>query len=95
MRRLAVVPALLLAGIVLGGCSTGAPPGVLPRDNLPPPPSVSGKATGRSTAVRQSNADSQRGAISVPSRAEAPRPSSSPAIEPVMTPSGAGAGFRF
>lgn len=94
MRILAAAPALLLMGFVLGGCNTGTPPGVLPRDPLPPPPSVSGKATSRGTAIQQSSTKTRRGSISVPDRVETPRPSS-PSIEPVMTPSGAGAGFRF
>lgn len=94
MRILATVPALLVAALALGGCNTGAPQGVLPRDPLPPPPSVSGKTASRGTAVRQSSTNGPRSTISIPDRAETPRPSS-PTIEPVMTPSGAGAGFRF
>ncbi|MCB5176066.1 MULTISPECIES: hypothetical protein [Microvirga] len=96
MRHLAPIPALVLVGGLLGGCNTGAPQGVLPRDPLPPPPSLNASAS-RQTATataREAGPGVRRRAISVPDRIETPRPSS-PSVEPVMTPSGAGAGFRF
>jgi hypothetical protein len=94
MRILAAIPCLVFVGAILGGCNTGAPQGVLPRDPVPPPPSLSGATPRQTSAARQSGAPAQRRAIDVPDRIETPRPAS-PAVEPVMTPSGAGAGFRF
>ena len=92
MRLPIVVPALALCGLVLAGCSTSATPeGVLPRDPVPPPPSMTGQAAGRSAAAERPDPAVQRRALAVPDRASTPRPS----IEPVMTGSGAGAGFRF
>jgi hypothetical protein len=95
MRILAAIPILVLVGAGLGGCNTGAPQGVLPREPVPPPPSFNSETPRRRTATAQESGPSvQRRAISVPERLETPRPSS-PAIAPVMTPNGAGAGFRF
>jgi hypothetical protein len=94
MRILAAISFLTLVGAALGGCNTGAPQGVLPREPVPPPPSLSGNAPRQSMASQQSSASVRRRAIDVPDRIETPRPSS-PTVEPVMTPSGAGAGFRF
>lgn len=94
MRMKASIPVLVLAGLALAGCNTGAPEGVLPRDPLPPPPSLGGNASRQSASAEQPDATVRRRAISVPARVETPRPQS-PSVEPVMTPSGAGAGFRF
>ncbi|AWM86761.1 hypothetical protein [Microvirga sp. 17 mud 1-3] len=94
MRILASLPVLLIACGTLAACNTGAPQGVLPRTPVPPPPSVAGGATKGTAATRQTNAQVQRRSIDVPDRLEAPRPSS-PAVEPVMTGRGVGAGFRF
>ncbi len=95
MRIVAAIPGLLIIGTVLSGCNTGAPQGVLPRDPLPPPPSLSGAAPRPSATAQRSRAPAQqRPAIDVPDRIETPRPAA-PQVEPVMTPSGAGAGFRF
>jgi hypothetical protein len=94
MRILAAIPVLVLVGAGLGGCNTGAPQGVLPREPVPPPPSFNSEAPRRTAATQESSPSVQRRAISVPERLETPRPSS-PVIAPVMTPSGAGAGFRF
>ena len=94
MRMKASIPVLVLAGLALAGCNTGAPEGVLPRDPLPPPPSVSGNVPRQMVTAERPDAAVRRRAISVPDRVETPRPQS-PAVEPVMTPSGAGAGFRF
>lgn len=95
MRILAVMSVLASTAVVLGGCNTGAPQGVLPRDPLPPPPSLSGEVTRRpSASAEQPDPAVRRRAIGVPDRVETPRPSS-PTVEPVMTGRGAGAGFRF
>jgi hypothetical protein len=94
MRILASLPVLLLVSGTLAACNTGAPQGVLPRTPVPPPPSVAGKPTKDSAAARQANARVQRRSIDVPDRLDAPQPSS-PAVEPVMTGRGVGAGFRF
>lgn len=94
MRIRMAVPILVFVGAALGGCNTGAPQGVLPRDPVPPPPSLRGDTAPRQPAERRSAAPVQRQAIDVPDRIETPRPST-PAIQPVMTPGGAGAGFRF
>jgi hypothetical protein len=94
MRISTAIPCLVFVGTLLGGCNTGAPQGVLPRDPLPPPPSLSGDTARQPTAARQSTASAQRRAIDVPDRIETPSPAS-PTVQPVMTPSGAGAGFRF
>ncbi len=74
MRLIITVPALLLAGFALGGCvvATG-PVGVLPRDPVPPPPSVSGQAPEGSAARQAASATAQRRTLSVPNRAAAPR----------------------
>jgi len=94
MRIRAAIPVLALIGTALAGCNTGAPQGVLPREPVPPPPSLRGDAPRQSTGPRVSRPVVQRRAIDVPDRIETPRPSS-PTVEPVMTRSGAGAGFRF
>jgi len=95
MRIKASIPVLVLAGLVLAGCNTGAPEGVLPRDPVPPPPSLSGNASRQSASAERPDATVRRRAISVPDRIGTPQPQSSPAVQPIMTPSGAGAGFRF
>lgn len=93
MRILASLPALLLLSGMLAACNTGAPQGVLPRTPVPPPPSVGSNAKA-TTASRQASTAAQRRSLDVPDRLEPPRPSA-PAIEPVMTGRGMGAGFRF
>ncbi|EIM28352.1 hypothetical protein MicloDRAFT_00049350 [Microvirga lotononidis] len=75
MRYFVSVSAILLAGFVLSGCAgSAAPMGVLPRDPVPPPPSVSGGALRPSAAAPQSGPTSQRRALSVPGQASTPRP---------------------
>jgi hypothetical protein len=73
MRTIVTVSALLLAGFTLGGCvaSTG-PVGVLPRDPVPPPPSVSGQAP-RGAASQRAGTTVQRRTLSVPGQAASPR----------------------
>ncbi|MBZ6074693.1 hypothetical protein [Microvirga puerhi] len=97
MRILASIPAILLLSGTLAACSTNAAPqGVLPRTPVPPPPSVTGN--NKATSARQTAAETRRRSIDVPDRLDTPSPAapaSSPAIEPVMTGRGVGAGFRF
>ncbi|MBB3020747.1 hypothetical protein FHR70_003833 [Microvirga lupini] len=71
--RIITVPALILAGFTLGGCvaSTG-PVGVLPRDPVPPPPSVSGQAPRGNATSQSARTTVQRRTLSVPGQA-APR----------------------
>lgn len=94
MRVLTAIPALFLTGAALGGCSTSAPPGVLPRDPVPPPPSLTGSIPKRTATAERASPSVQRRALSVPERIVTPRPASI-RVEPVTTGSGAGAGFRF
>ncbi len=76
MRILTAIPALLVVGVVLGGCNTGAPQGVLPRDPVPPPPSVTGGISQRQVAGDRTGTSVQRRGLSVPDRIVTPRPSS-------------------
>lgn len=74
MRLSVTFSAAMLAGLALGGCvASTAPVGVLPRDPVPPPPSVSGE-TPRRSATAQAGGASQRRGLSVPGQAPAPRP---------------------
>jgi hypothetical protein len=74
MRIIVTVPAILLAGFALSGCvASTTPVGVLPRDPVPPPPSMSGQTLQRSAAGGQAGATTQRRGLSVPSRSAAPR----------------------
>jgi hypothetical protein len=74
MRMIVTLPALLLAGFTLGGCvASTATVGVLPRDPVPPPPSVSGQTPRGSAAGQTAGTTSQRRALSVPNRTAAPR----------------------
>ncbi|MGO4571514.1 hypothetical protein [Microvirga sp. 2TAF3] len=95
MRILAALSALLLFGTTLAGCSTGAPQGVLPRTAVPPPPSLGGTAMRQTAASERVDPAIQRRAIDVPAKLETSRPSSPRTMEPVLTGSGVGAGFRF
>jgi|GEM_PF-2954715 hypothetical protein len=75
MRPLMAVPALLLAAFALGGCNTGAPAGVLPRDPVPPPPSMAGDAPRRAAPGARTDAAAQRRSLAVPAgRPAPPRP---------------------
>jgi hypothetical protein len=75
MRILTVVPALLLACVVLGGCTKAAAPGVLPRDPVPPPPDMRSNDSKRSATTGSVSTPAARRAISIPERLETPRPS--------------------
>jgi hypothetical protein len=74
MRIPVTVPAILLAGLALSGCvaSTG-PVGVLPRDPVPLPPSLSGEAPQRAGS-QGVGSTAQRRALSVPGQAASRRP---------------------
>jgi hypothetical protein len=95
MRRLIQISALILSATSLAGCNTGPPPGVLPRTDVPPPPSLSGRdSRGGKIVATEQGAVSTRRAVSVPSTLSTPPPPSN-AVTPVMTGSGVGAGFKF
>ncbi len=94
IRRLITPSALILFGVSLAGCNTSAP-GVLPRTDVPPPPSLSGRdSRGGKTVASGANGASQRRAVTVPGRLSTPAPTSTN-VEPVMTGKGIGAGFKF
>jgi hypothetical protein len=72
--RIITVSALILAGFTLGGCvASTAPVGVLPRDPVPPPPSVASQASRGNTASPSTRTAAQRRTLSVPGQT-APRP---------------------
>jgi len=75
MRPSVTFSTILLAGLVLSGCvaSTG-PVGVLPRDPVPPPPSIAGATASRPSAPQGTAGPTQRRGLSVPDRATTPRP---------------------
>ena len=75
MRPSVTFPAILLAGLMLSGCvASTAPVGVLPRDPVPPPPSLAGKTAGRPSANQGNATSARRRALSVPSGKTTPRP---------------------
>jgi len=75
MRLSVMLPAAMLAGFTLSGCvASTAPVGVLPRDPVPPPPSLSGETPRRSAAPARTGATSQRQGLSVPRQVATPRP---------------------
>jgi hypothetical protein len=74
MRVLTMVSVLTLTLPVLGGCNTGVPEGVLPREPVPPPPSLS-SGNAKPEAASRTGMAPQRRAITIPSRLEPRRPS--------------------
>jgi hypothetical protein len=77
MRIQVIVPALALVALTLGGCSTSpSAEGVLPRTDVPPPPSVERSAPPRQAASGTTGTvNQQRRGLSVPDRLVPPRPS--------------------
>ena len=79
MRQRVIVSLLGLVGLALGGCSTSAAPeGVLPRTDLPPPPSIDRSAPSRTTNPATTGSQPQRRGLSVPDRLVPPRPAATP-----------------
>jgi hypothetical protein len=78
MRQRMIV--LSLAGLALGGCSMSpAPQGVLPRTDVPPPPSATGSVPNRAAVGATTNAQQpQRQGLSVPDRLVPRRPAARP-----------------
>jgi hypothetical protein len=75
MRLSVTFPAVVLAGLALSGCvAATAPVGVLPRDPVPPPPSVSGETARPSAGAPRAGSTTQRRGLSVPGQASTPRP---------------------
>jgi len=75
MRPSVTFPAILLAGLALSGCvASTAPVGVLPRDPVPPPPSLAGATANRPSTTQGNATSAQRRALSVPNRTTTPRP---------------------
>jgi hypothetical protein len=94
-----IVFVLVTSGILttsLSGCQFGGSSGVFEHSNVPPPPSLSAemKAPAKpdrkpvGTPARRSQSEQ----VDRPADAAAPP---EPAVQPVMTGSGMGAGFRF
>ncbi|MEZ0171539.1 hypothetical protein [Microvirga sp. TS319] len=79
MRQIVILSLLAVAGLSLGGCSASSKPeGVLPRMDLPPPPSVGGSAPARAAVRAPAGAQPQRRGLSVPDRLVPPTPSAQP-----------------
>lgn len=76
MRIQVIVPALALVALALGGCSTSpSPEGVLPRTDVPPPPSIERSTPSRQNVGTTGTVVQQRRGLSVPDRLVPPRPS--------------------
>ncbi|WP_457094481.1 hypothetical protein [Microvirga sp. P5_D2] len=76
MRLQVIIPALALTALALGGCSTSpSAEGVLPRTDVPPPPSVERSAPPRQATGTTGTVAQQRRGLSVPDRLVPPRPS--------------------
>ena len=75
MRPSVTFPAILLAGLVLSGCvASTAPVGVLPRDPVPPPPSLAGTTAGRPSANQGNATSARRGRPTRYAQGPTPRP---------------------
>ncbi|MET0741894.1 MAG: hypothetical protein ABWY78_00840 [Microvirga sp.] len=96
MRVAIILAASGILGTVLSGCQFGGSSGVFEHSTVPPPPSLSSEvktsATQDSKPVGPAPRRSQSERAVQPAAAAAP---AEPAIAPVMTGSGMGAGFRF
>jgi hypothetical protein len=75
MRIQVIVPALALMALTLGGCALSpSAEGVLPRTDVPPPPSVNGRSRQPVTTGATGATAQQRRGLSVPPRLVPPRP---------------------
>jgi hypothetical protein len=75
MRQRVIFSLLGLAALALGGCSTTPKAeGVLPREAVPPPPSVDVGKPQRSPTPSATGAQLPRRSLSVPDRLVPPRP---------------------
>lgn len=96
MRIVIVLVASGLLGTLLSGCQFGGSSGVFEHSTVPPPPSLSTEVKTSPTQDRKPAGSQARRtqAEQNPQPADAAKPSE-PAVQPVMTGSGMGAGFRF
>jgi len=79
MRQKVIFSLLALTSLALGGCSASPKPeGVLPRTDLPPPPSVTGSVPERAIPRATAGAQPQRRGLSVPDRLVPPHPATRP-----------------
>ena len=92
MGPLARTFVLIAAGLALSGCNTGRA-GVFPHESVAPPPSMSGALSEPPDASARRVPTAAGRTIEAPSQAQAS--DAEPAVQPVMTGSGVGAGFRF
>jgi hypothetical protein len=95
MRAAPILVASGLLGTVLSGCQFGGSSGVFEHSTVPPPPSLSGEV--RTSAMQDKKPvgpASRRSQTERPTQPAEAAPAE-PAIQPVMTGSGMGAGFRF
>jgi hypothetical protein len=94
-----IVIVLMTSGVlttILSGCQFGGSSGVFEHSTVPPPPSVSAELKSPAKPDRKPVATparrSQAEVVDRPVEAATP---SEPVVQPVMTGSGMGAGFRF
>jgi hypothetical protein len=96
MRIATILVASGVIVTILGGCQFGGSSGVFEHSTVPPPPSLSGEVKTSATQDKKPAAPASRRSqterATQPADAAAP---AEPAIQPVMTGSGMGAGFRF
>ncbi|WP_414471525.1 hypothetical protein [Microvirga sp. M2] len=79
MRQTLIFFLLAVTGLTLGGCSASPKPeGVLPRMDLPPPPSAAGSVPGRAAVRAPAGPQPQRRGLSVPDRLVPPTPAAQP-----------------
>jgi hypothetical protein len=94
MRPFTKMLTLASMGLLLAGCQMGGSPGVFEHTSVPPPPSLESGAK-ETPARRQASAPASRQRLQAPETAETTSAPSEPGMQPVMTGSGMGAGFRF
>jgi hypothetical protein len=83
---------LLATSCLLAGCNTGGRQGVFEPTSVAPPPSVAGGAAVQAAPVAVS---SSRRAVAVPESVGERAVEPEPAVQPVLTGRGLGAGVRF